>query len=321
MGGLSSGQHPALSVEAVDSGASLIQNIVHNENVSLEGRAFYLLSFAESLFYSGDWKTIKVQYSDAKAEPWTFQAPRRAEDQLFLWATSYNGARLNKRVPYPEIPEKKLSPEIADRRELANGAINEALTLLESSKKPVEQITIMYVASRILKKHHEDSLVAKCRSDLKKVVEAFESRDNLTEAEILAVARLLTFESDDVLSVDLPMYPLQEGLLNDGFEKGKNYSFTDDEFNTAESLRKKANRLLDRLPAENTNRRMGHRNLAVWYDILKKTEQAEVEKSVLYDLTGIHNERILYPAARGCGHFEWWVVPKSEYPEIGCGMG
>jgi hypothetical protein len=92
------------------------------------------------------------------------------------------------------------------------------------------------------------------------------------------------------------------------------------DFKQSEMLKQRAAAMVDRLDASDDLRRRTHRDLALWYKQLGKSEKAEKEKHILFKLVGSHNDSILYPQSPGCGGLVWWKSEKLTR-FIDCGMG
>lgn len=60
--------------------------------------------------------------------------------------------------------------------------------------------------------------------------------------------------------------------------------------------------------------------MVLWYSYLNKPDEANREKQELFDLVGIHDDRILFPQIGACGHVVWWVTEFAQ-ENFGCGMG
>ncbi|MEZ4535084.1 MAG: hypothetical protein R3D26_08795 [Cyanobacteriota/Melainabacteria group bacterium] len=78
--------------------------------------------------------------------------------------------------------------------------------------------------------------------------------------------------------------------------------------------------LADRLDTGSQLRRKAHRDMVLWYQELGKSYAARNEKEILFNLVGVHDDKIFYPQSSGCGNIIWWKA-ETIRAKMACGMG
>lgn len=290
--------------------AKLLQ--IQNEKISMPGkRAFSLLLLAIGLSDGKDNWHAKWTASQSQ-NSWFNRHPKAWDDLLVSWA---DRVAADGRPIYPvSLTTKHDRPDkisiSSQNRLTADKAIQEALMLADKSSSQFARLNVYFIASLLYKKTGNMDKMQNCNKFLEDAIQSCEENPTVDDEQIRAVSSVLNSMANAILPVYIPEFPLA---------KTANVSFTNADFKESEKLKRRAVELADRLDVTDHVRRKAHRDLALWYLQLGKSEWAEVEKSILFELVGKKDESILYPQSVGCGQIVWWQSKTKG--EMMCGMG
>jgi hypothetical protein len=314
--GILSSQVPALSEKKAESTDLLIVQIANNTEVSPEVRAFYLLKLASSYLAGGDKTAVQAPFVVSN-ESSRIKLSRNWEDMLVAWAEQaslpdrFSDSGDTHKIKATKNPHAKDSQNFVN----ADAAIHESLTQLARSS---DKLNLYLIASRLSKEAGNVNDSRMCMRVLEQAFQSCEGNSTTDEEEIKAASSVLNSMSYGLIPLHIPD---QEPLTPLSQPPTPLPSYSEKQFKESEALKLRAVAMVDRLTATNDLRRKAHRNLALWYKQLGKTELAEKQKQILFELVGVNDDRILYPQQRACGHFVWWVLKENQTGQLACGMG
>ncbi|RTL44675.1 MAG: hypothetical protein EKK48_05340 [Candidatus Melainabacteria bacterium] len=309
-GGLLSSKHPALSADYrsteghKDNG--VVQSVAEDSQLPPELRAYFLLQLVEGLIdRRSSIGEKKFEYKVQVSQSWWLSKKQTALRDFL------------QRVARSEQLEQKnpsSNPIPAATKKFAQSMITKALAELDSSSDDFCKLNFYFIASNQFKIFGDQSGYLKYKKIVDDAIHSCEA-DNSTANDntILAAAAILDAMAYAIIPVNIP----------DRFDlkNSEKVDFTEQEYSESRKLKQRSNAILDHLKSDNHNRRKAHRDLALWYLVLQKDQESEAEKKVLFDLVGIHDDRLLFPTSGGCGHVVWWVVDVKEQVGYDCGMG
>lgn len=298
---------PSASAASVDQ--SLIERVSHARSVSPEGRAFYLITIAESILRGDKSVPLQDQYVNMLSEPTYVFSPGRGDSE-FLPVWIKRVSRQTHSETSSEIHPKQTA--------LAITALNEALSSLSMAGNKSRALYFYYAASILYKRLGDREGAQRCEGHWDKAILDGERAHVVDEAEVKALVSILNALADKWAYVDISDRPLSDEIS----PKPPTKSVSDQDFKHSETLRLRAVGLADKLDEKNHTRRKVHRDLALWYMALKKTELANQEKAKLFELVGVRDDSLLYPQSAGCGFVNWWkTASASGGSSVLCGMG
>lgn len=298
----------AQSAIAVDAGADeqsesirfSIHSVAENKEIAPADRAYRLVLFANQLQNGGSASDAQVQL--LRDESTTYRRSLE-EGSSKMSALAYSICRSAK------SPVRKGVTSSIQRRELAVSALTSAVALAPGCDRK-SAMPIYQSAGSLFEALNKTESARQCDEQLEKLIKQCEEDKNLDVEEVRAAAAALNTMGSSAASFSFW-----------GRNAAKTFSKTsDEEFRRNERYRLRALTLLDRLPASDHQRRLGHRDLAVMYAAQGETELADKQKQVLFDLVGIADDSILNPQNTGCGQITWWRIKKVSTGML-CGMG
>lgn len=314
------GQVPALAAERVENVDSKIVRRVVSAPLSREARAYYLLNIATNLLRGLDPITHPDLFKLTLVEPQWFHHYRHVDLSLVGNAASFAAT-----PAYPQNRQVRSASDsdlkqIASNHSLTEKAVEQAVALVRDSSKPALQLPLLYIASRQCRLLGREKSREECLNQIERTIRQLENNPSADPSDLQAAALVLNLRAYELIPLHISELPKnfidtlwwgpQPDLCN----------LDEKKFKTAQAFKVRSVTLLDRLPSDNHERRLAHRNLALWYMKLEKKELAEAEKSILFNLVGINDDRILQPQSLGCGQVEWWQIPKGGWSGA-CGMG
>ncbi len=300
------------------SSGSVAQQIANNVMLGYDVRAFYLLKLASSYLNNPSTSEVEEQFKSATTERGDFSA-RNAEryaklqdyfiDQVFL-------QNINRKNNESKIKNtENVNAKSRWNETLANTALQQALTQLEKSDRP-SSINLYFAASLLFEQAGNETGAKKCEEALESYIQTCEKAASpVNEQAISAATSVLNLMSNRFIYLPI-------GDANPNSKSAVPIlvgAFSDDEFKNAEKLRIRGVAIADQLNGATHTRRKAHRDLALWYKNLGKTDLADKEKKIVFELVGINDDSILYPHRGGCGMVVWWKP--ASLPAFACGMG
>lgn len=276
-------------------------------------KAFYLLQLAHCYIAEMRTTDLENEFSNIAAHPRVgkpFLLTPRGLRILSWWAESLAVKNHSAGAVASSEVEKKITTE---NRARAEKAIEAAMVQLGTRFTDAQSASLFFVASALSRTTGNSQNEQKCNRILNDAIQACEGSKIVDSSQIKLVAPILNSMAGSLIHVLIEDHPTKhpEQLP----------SFTSSDFAESEKLRLRALALLDRLPAADQERRKGHRDLSLWYSQLGKEQEALREKQELFNLVGVHDDRILYPQSGMCGHVVWWSVPEQPNFTMDCGMG
>ncbi|MGD9683368.1 MAG: hypothetical protein AB7W16_19555 [Candidatus Obscuribacterales bacterium] len=320
-GGLLNCQLPVLAEPVSEPADSVIQKFANSTQSSPEVRAFWMLKLAAAYLGASSKSEVDARYGRIAGDLGKYRsylALRSHSLDMFCWAEEVSSGKFyaddgTGRTIEPKPDLKKFSRERAD---LAHEAIRTALVQLEKTADPVVRLNLYFIASRLLDRLGDAAGSKKCDRVIEEALRLCEGDRPASEKQIAAAVSVLDVMAYGVVPVHIPDF--KPSGSQPGQEQGE--VFSDKSFKDSEKLKLRAIAMVDRLSADSHVRRKAHRDLALWYARLGKTQSAEKEKQVLFKLVGSDSDSILYPQSGGCGHVVWWKAKPLE-KVIACGMG
>lgn len=317
------GQVPALGAGKISTLDSKILGRVISAPISREARALYLLNIASDLLRGFDPIKYPDSFNKILEEPRWSQSFRGSDG---TWLGSAASVAATQTYPYVLKHLKVTSASSADRKRIAEihslteEAVEQAVALLRDSSKPALQLPLLYIASRQCRLLGREKSREECLNQIERTVRQLENNPSADPSDLKTAALVLNLRAYELIPLHISVLP-NNFIDTARWGPPPDLSDLDEEkFKTAQALKVRSVTLLDSLPSDNHERRLAHRNLALWYMKLEKKELAEAEKSILFNLVGINDDRILQPQSRGCGQVEWWQIPKGAWSGA-CGMG
>lgn len=308
---------PTLCGNSAESTSAIGQRIAKNAHLSPEAKVFYLLSLARDYITGSDKKQIESSFHYATTQPNSsiFRDPRSGRHLLDNWTKQVSeGNFFIEQVNYTTLNQTELKK---GNYALANSAIDLAVTQLEKSTDAYAKLNMYFVALRMYEKTQNAEGASKCKRIIEENVQSCETNAVIDEQRIEACYAVLNLMAALTVPVSISdreqkVDPSQRKLIVN--------SYSEKLFRESEKLRLRAVAITDRLDKEKHLRRKAHRDMSLWYLKLDETALAEKQKEVLFDLVGIHDDRILYPLEAGCGHLVWWKKENDGFG-VECGMG
>ncbi len=302
------------------SSESLIAEIANNAQLKPEIRAYYLLQIANGYLVGKSEATIVEQFKFTVNEVNSRRLYRRAE----MWESSlvsFAKVVSEYRTFKPGTTARKSNAKSdsqsisAKNAALATQAIQKALIEADQTSDQFAKLNLYFVASRLFEEIGNIDGMQKCNEIVDKTIQSCEQGSNDDPIEIKAASSILNSMAYGLIPVSIPDYKFFT------YQQSSVPPFTEIDFKESEKLKLRANALVDRLDATNHVRRKAHRDLSLWYTKLGNDAMGEKEAQVLFDLIGIKDHALLYPAAQGCGRVVWWQVTDTRATRSYCGMG
>jgi hypothetical protein len=308
--GINSHYEPGIAGEILDTARRSIKPSDSNSPEPLTSaqkseqadyRAYRLLMRADAYLAGQDRAQVEANFPIASPTAWGFNSG--SHELLSQWA---------KRVSKEEFKSNK-------NASIAIGTINEAVSELSACKDSYTKLHMYLVASVLLRKAGDEKDSKKCEEYIENFIHHCETAESLDEKQMSVAISLLNSKAYGLVAVDIPdtmpSYSTspEKVALPDGPP-------TFQELADSEALWLRSAVLADRLKPTAHLRRMVHRNLSLWYQMVGKKDQAEQQKQILFSLVGKHDDRLLYPSKGFCGGSAWWILPSARGIEM-CGMG
>ncbi|MDR3617206.1 MAG: hypothetical protein P4L53_26865 [Candidatus Obscuribacterales bacterium] len=264
--------------------------------------AYRFLMQADAYLAGEDRAQAEANAPIALSTFWSFNSNSR--EQLSQWA---------KRVSKEEFTTNKNAP-------IAIDFLNKALVELNLSTDDYSRLYMYWIASNLLHKAGDEKDSRKCEQYIEDYIQLFETGKSINEKQLSVAVSLLNIRAYNIVAVNIPDAPpsdptsLKKTSLPGGPPSPRDIA-------SSEAFWLRSAALADRLQPTADLRRMVHRNLSLWYQIVGKNDQAEEQKLILFSLIGKHDDRLLYPSNGFCGHLAWWVVPQKNVSVLLCGMG
>jgi hypothetical protein len=317
--GMLNSQLPALGDDKSELMQTAIEAIANDTHVTQEDRAFWLLRLAYGYLYEDDKSATEARIRPGSNGLAKIVYTRRWENLLTRWSHTVSKQGSSSKFATATQAESTVSqssiPNI--NIELANAAIEKALAQINKEPDCFAKLNLYYIALRLFKKTGNIEGIRNCSRVLDDAFQTCEQCQPVHQDLIVAASSVLNMMAYSLIPFEVPeMNPKDSGLP----KQAKLTSFDENKFEESEKLRLRAVAMSDRLEPTNQVRRSAHRDLTLWYIELGKTEMAEKEKQVLFELVGTNDDRILYPVAVGCGNVAWWIT-EQRIQVFGCGMG
>lgn len=309
-GGLLSSKHPALSADEHstegrrDNGS--VQSVTEDSQLPPELRTYFLLQLVEGLIDNkNSIGEKKIEYKVQVSQSWWLSNKQTALRD-FLQRVA-RGERLEEKNP-------SSTPLPAATKKFAQSMITKALAELNSSSDDFCKLNFYFIASNQFKVFGDQSGYLKYKKIVDDAIHSCEVENSTANDNTrLAAASILDAMAYAIIPVDIP-----DRLDLKNLEK---VDFTEQAYLESRKLKQRSAEILDHLKPDSHNRRKAHRDLALWYLVLHKDDEADAEKKSLFDLVGVHDDRILFPTSGGCGHLVWWVAEAKDQVAYDCGMG
>lgn len=304
----------ALAADAHDKEPPSDKKIVQpaeNPQIPPELRAYFLLQMAEGLVLS------KVNGSPGKPYEHTTQVSTawwRAQRATAVPEFARTVAETSSQLTHDGKSSSGVSPET---KKFTQAMISKALGELSTSTDEFCKLNFYFIASNQYKMLGDTDNYLRCKKYVDETIHSCESDGQKAGRDLcLASASILNTMSDAIMPVPIPVlnpkqYPTKA-------QKAPEY--TEANYVQCKRLKERSLSITDQFSASTQERRKAHRDMVFWYLALDKKENADKEKQKLFDLVGIHDDRILFPQIGGCGHLLWWITENKE-PAYACGMG
>ena len=294
-----------------ESGSQIVERIIQNDSLSPATRTYRLLNLAGSLLKGGNYDEVIKSFSHRSRAVTFSMSPRMALMFKRSWVSQANQAAklaLSPGANKPDLPEENVA--------LVREALSKALPLIDESTDPFFRLNMYLIASGRFRELGDIENAEKCDDAIQTYIRACELDPSAHADQLEAAASVL--DSEAWAYVQVPISDRRPSSARDSIVEPQ--ACSDESFEKSQKLRLRALALLDKLGPESHLRRKAHRDMALWYQALGKTEMARAQKEILFDMVGIHSDEILYPQSLGCGHLAWWKVA-STLKMVGCGMG
>lgn len=294
-----------------ESVSQIVERIVQNDSLSPATRTYHLLNLAGSLLRGGNYDEVIKSFSQHSRAVSFNLSPRMALMFKRSWVSQANQAAklaLSPGANKPDLPAENLA--------LAREALSKALPLIKESRDLFFRLNMYLIASGRFRELGDIENAEKCDDAIQTYIRVCELDPAAHADQLEAAASVLDSEAWAYVQVpisDRRPYSNKESTIEP-------QACSDESFEKAQKLRLRALALLDKLGPESHLRKKAHRDMALWYQALGKTELAQAQKEILFDMVGIHSEEILYPQILGCGHLLWWTNVKPAI-QGACGMG
>jgi len=287
---------------------SQIEKLANTPALEPEDRAYLLLNLAIELLKGKNPKTTVGFVSTDGA----FKNFRHRSWDKFLVSQRNMAAK-----DFEPLNLATGAPPSSENIRLANFTLQEAIKNLEQSSNEYAKLSLYFVAARLFRLAANPIESSKYESFVEQSIQACENQtSNFDEQQLKAAAAILNSKAKAIFDISIPdlAYPrtVDDKTLDLTGVKG------------SEDLRLRSIAIIDKLPATDHDRRMAHRNMALWYTALRWDAQATHQKEILFNLVGIHNDRILFAVKPSSCSSElvWWTAnsPVSKVVHL-CGMG
>ncbi|HMP50685.1 MAG TPA: hypothetical protein PKD05_03955 [Candidatus Melainabacteria bacterium] len=289
----------------------LVNKIVGNQNLSSELRAYYLIQIARSALQGVDRGALEKQYRPyAEANAYNLFSRRKDAFNNSLSAVA-SQLSLEAHSTKEDKPGDKRGNSA-----LAETALKEAIPLLETSDNPFARLNLYFMASYLLRKTGNEIESKYCQKKVNDAIKGCESDFSKHANQLEGVVAVLDSMAYGYVPVQISDWqrPSAAGMGR----QTKNYG--EKNIAEAEKLKLRALALADRLDSGSQLRRKAHRDMVLWYQELGKSDAARNEKEILFNLVGVHDDKILYPQSSGCGNVIWWKAEIIK-AKMACGMG
>lgn len=289
----------------------LVNKIVGNQNLSSELRAYYLIQIARSALQGVDGGALEKQYRPyAEANAYNLFSRRKDAFNNSLSAVA-SQLSLEAHSTKEDKPGEKRGNSA-----LAETALKEALPLLETSDNPFARLNLYFMASYLLRKTGNEIESKYCRKKVDDAIKGCESDFSHHANQLEGVVAVLNSMAYGYVPVQISDW--QRPAVAGAGKQAKSYA--EKNIAEAEKLKLRALALADRLDSGSQLRRKAHRDMVLWYQALGRSDAARIEKEILFNLVGVHDDKILYPQSSGCGNVIWWKA-ETIRAHIACGMG
>ncbi|HEY9774799.1 MAG TPA: hypothetical protein V6C81_13640 [Planktothrix sp.] len=284
---------------------SAIETIANNSRETAEVRAYTLLKLAQEYIDFLDRDAADARYKSASERIESFN---RADFERLLmpWAKDLASEQRNaSNVGYlvtnfhTELGKEKNS-------QLAKEAINLSLAQLQDSRNDFAKWNLYFIAFCLFQQINDLDGANKCNDAIDVMLKSCESKSSIDEDSARAASSVLDAMAYGWLPIE-------------NFAFGKR-GYTEEKFKESEKLRLQAVAILDQLGKSNHYRIEAHKDIVLWYVTLGKTEAAETQKQIFFELVGRKDDNLLYPMIQACGHLQYRWHPGGPIA-IGCGMG
>ncbi|MGD9683369.1 MAG: hypothetical protein AB7W16_19560 [Candidatus Obscuribacterales bacterium] len=318
-GGLLGNQLPVLAEPAVEPSKSLIQELVSHSEVSPEERAYWLLRLAVSYLSDGNTPELGARYRQIVSNLVRRSRPlqKHSERMYVAWAEQISAGVMRADDGTKHKIEWRTDARQDESVVLADTAIRQALSQLDQTKEEFAKLHLYFIASRLLRMTGDRKAIQQCDREIEEFFQSCEGPSPAGEERIKAAVSVLNLMAYGIVPIHIPDLEWEERFGN---RKGKIEPVSDRDVEESERLKLRSAAMVDKLPSDSHLRRKTHRDLALWYIKLGKTEKGEREKQILFGLVGCFEDRILYPKSPGCGRLIWWQVEPMAFMS-NCGMG
>ncbi|MBS2001767.1 MAG: hypothetical protein JST44_09690 [Cyanobacteria bacterium SZAS LIN-5] len=292
----------------------VIETIANNSKSLPENRAYYLLSMAQGLLSAETSESIDKSYKQIAINDLDWRNDRFNES-VANWAYfAASDFEPNRKLVSPTTTPN--TPTTDRNIALANRALTRALSNLDQSKNESTKLILFFVASRLFKIAHNTAEMKRCNNFINRAIRTCEKRHPKVEAaKVSASSCILDAMANSIIPVFISNRPSAEGISQTVLK------FSENDFKRSEHLKKRSLNIIDQLDATDHRRRKAHRDLVLWYLSLGKTYEAEIAKNSLFQLVGIHDDRILYPLRAECSSaLIWWTLEVPHLAQL-CGTG
>ncbi len=297
----------------VESTESIVQQLTNHSQAKPEMRALYLFIVANHLLNGSSKAQMEAQFGPVvNSRSWY---PKNFNQLVVSWAEQISLDARDADYGKTKAQTKPATqPMAAEESSLTNSAIKEALALIDSSPDIFTKLHFTFMASRLYQKLGNTDGMLQCRKILEEAFQASEKNSSVDSEQIKATASILNSMAYGFIPLRIADYQQEP--------KKPLKPFTEADFKASEELKLRAAAFADRLAHTDHVRRKAHRDLALWYLELGKSESAEREKQVLFELVGAKDDSLLIPQIRGCGQLVWWEKAQPGLGrEFSCGMG
>ncbi len=291
---------------------SIIEVIAGSAQLEPDVKAFYLLQLAHCYITETSTAGLEKEFSKKAAHPGVgkpFFLTQKGLRLLVWWAEMLATKNHSATTVASSEAKKTITTE---NRARAEKAIEAAMVQLGTRFTDAQSANLFFVASALSRMTGNSQNEQNCNRILNDAIQACEGSKIVDSSQIKLVAPILNSMACVLIPVRIEDHPTKHPQQLP--------SFTSSDFAESEKLRLRALALLDRLPAADQERRKGHRDLSLWYSQLGKEQEALREKQELFNLVGIHDDRIMYPHYAMCGAAIWWTTA-DLVSSSSCGMG
>ena len=305
-GGLLALPQPALSEKVAVSDAT-IQKITE-ASITPEGRAYHLLRFSRSVLADENATKLKENFHYANEPRYFF----RESNVLANWADE---------LVMQKLPVRGKNANPSKNAAVAEHAMKEALALLQKSSKNSIKLHLYFIASLLANRAGFNEIASECNKWVAKTIDDCEKVSPVDPETVKAAVSVLNSMAYAIVPLRVPDQQLPIGTKPMATNADANNPSAAN-YTEAEKLKLRAVAIADRLPADNHVRRKAHRDMVLWYTQLGRTQFAERQKKILFELVGISDDRILYPVSGFCGGLSWWALNNERSTAgLACGRG